>query len=107
VRLTVLGGSTPFTVPLVEELANRVPAPGLLRLHGRDQSALEAVAGFARHRLGPGWDVETRTDVAAALSGAEVVVHQVRYGALSGRHDDEQLAQVLGVPSDETWVRPH
>lgn len=102
-RLAVLGGSTPFTVPLLDEVAARLPGPGELMLHGRDRGALDAVGSYALARLGPrGWRIRTTTSWARALDGPNVVLHQVRYGDLRGRAADEELATALGVPADET-----
>jgi 6-phospho-beta-glucosidase len=102
-RMTVLGGSTPFSVPLFDAMAGLVPAPGTLVLHGRDRRSLDAVAAYAERRLGPlGWRVGHTTVLEAALDGADVVLHQIRYGGLAGRAGDERLADRLGVPADET-----
>jgi 6-phospho-beta-glucosidase len=103
VKIALLGGSTPFTVPLVDEVGARLTQPGRLVLYGRDGTALEAVAAYARSVLEPlGWRVGAEQVLDAALEGADVVVHQVRYGDLAGRGDDEALALALGVPADET-----
>jgi 6-phospho-beta-glucosidase len=102
-RIAVLGGSTPFCVPLVDEIAALVEPPGALVLHGRDRRALDAVTAYADTRLAPhGWCVAGTTALDAALDGATVVVHQIRYGGLAGRAGDERLAERLGVPADET-----
>jgi 6-phospho-beta-glucosidase len=102
-RIAVLGGSTPFSVPLVDAIAALVEPPGALVLHGRDRRALDAVANYAEMRLAPqGWRVSGTTVLEAALEGAVVVLHQIRYGDLAGRADDERLAERLGVPADET-----
>jgi 6-phospho-beta-glucosidase len=102
-RIAVLGGSTPFAVPLVDEIAAVAVASARLALHGRDPRALAAVAGYADARLAErGWDVEGTTSLDAVLDGADVVVHQIRYGGLDGRADDERFAEHLGVPADET-----
>jgi 6-phospho-beta-glucosidase len=101
VNLAILGGSTPFTVPLIDELTEL--APGRLALHGRDTAALEAVRAYAAATLVPrGWHVIGTTSLDQALEACEVVVHQIRYGGLAGRAEDEQLARSLGVPADET-----
>ena len=103
-RLAVLGGSTPFTVALVEALAARPGiAPQRLVLHGRHRGRLGSMADYARHRLGPaGWAVQTGTALSDVLGGADVVVHQIRYGDLSGRAQDERFAHGHGSAPDET-----
>ena len=58
--LAVLGGSTPFTAGLVEALhaAGGELPHGELRLHGRDEAALELVRSHALAWLRPlGWSV--------------------------------------------------
>jgi 6-phospho-beta-glucosidase len=99
--LTILGGSTPFTVSLLDLL----PDAGRwdVTLHGRDAEALRLIAGFGRSRLQPqGGTVRWTTDLDDALAGADVVLHQIRYGGLAGRAGDELLAESLGVAGDET-----
>jgi 6-phospho-beta-glucosidase len=103
--LAILGGSTPFTAALVEALRDRRPplAPRELVLHGRDRGALELVGRYARARLGRmGWGIRTTTVLEAALEGAAVVVHQIRYGGMRQRAADEHLAESHGLPADET-----
>ena len=104
-RLVVLGGSSPFTVGLFDAIADSTLEADAVTviLHGRDRRALELVARYGRRRVGPkGWNVTGTADADAALEGANVVLHQIRYGDLAGRADDEGLAASLGVPSDET-----
>ncbi len=99
--LAILGGSTPFTVSLLDLL----PEAGRwdVTLHGRDAEALRLIAGFGRSRLQPqGGTVRWTTDLDDALAGADVVLHQIRYGDLAGRAGDELLAESLGVAGDET-----
>ena len=105
-RIVLLGGSTPFVAPLFAELAGLGETSDSqgrrsLVLFGRSTTALAAVSAHARHVL-PGWLVSTTTSLAEALDGAELVVHQIRYGDLEGRAADEQLAADLGTAADET-----
>ncbi|MGD9723375.1 MAG: hypothetical protein AB7O59_19065 [Pirellulales bacterium] len=102
--IAILGGSSPFTVALVDALAAdaRVPAACLV-LQGRSVRSLELVSQYATHRLrSVGWQIRTTADIDAALDGAEIIVHQVRYGGMEGRAQDEQLAAECGAPPDET-----
>jgi 6-phospho-beta-glucosidase len=104
-RLAVLGGSSPFIASLFDALAEAGEdlEPGTLVLHGRRLDVLAAVGRYARRRLGPqGWQVDWTGDLASAAEGASVVLHQIRYGGLDARRDDEQLAEELGCPADET-----
>lgn len=102
--VTVVGGSSPFTLALAQALAADPPWPeGLLRLQGRDAQALEAVSACAAHLLAPGgWRVEAEVDLHRSLEGSDVVVHQNRYGGLAWRTQDEVLATGLGLAPDET-----
>lgn len=103
--LTVLGGSSPFTLGLVEALRAAVPrmAEWKLTLQGRDTAALERVETYARARLRPlGWRVEVAVDHRSALEGCDLVLHQVRYGGLAGRLRGERLAARHGTLADET-----
>ena len=101
-RLTVLGGSSPYTLALVDALADVAGPPplGEVVLHGRNEGHLRAVARYARTRLVA--HVRATTDVEDALDGATLVLHQVRYGGMEGRRDDEQLAEACGLAADET-----
>jgi 6-phospho-beta-glucosidase len=103
-RLTVLGGGSPFTLGLVESLVVDLASPPReLMLYGRDAAVLELVRGYSASRLGAvGWKVEASTDLSEALSNARFVLHQIRYGGLEGRTEDEMLATRLGVAADET-----
>jgi 6-phospho-beta-glucosidase len=105
--LTVLGGGSPYTTVLSDALAAAASSGGLepreLRLHGRTTRTLELVAAHARYRLDPlGWHVSATTDRRSALDGADLVLHQPRYGGLEGRFEGEQLARRFGVAADET-----
>ncbi|HEU4561559.1 MAG TPA: hypothetical protein VFS20_27285 [Longimicrobium sp.] len=103
-RLVVLGGSSPFTAALVDAIA---AAPGLpphsLVLHGRDPRGLDLVRAYAAHHLRPlGWTAGAETRLDAALDGAGVVLHQVRYGGMAARARDEAFCAAHGCPADET-----
>ena len=104
-RLVVLGGSTPFTVGLVDALAAEAPrlTLGELVLFGRNADALDLVSAYARATLGSaGWWIQGENDLRSALEGAQVVIHQIRSGGLEGRRNDERIAADLGLPADET-----
>lgn len=102
--IAVLGGSSPFTVAMVEALADPaqdVPSVRLV-LQGRSVEALELLEAYSQRRLGSSWSVSSTTDLDTAIEGATIVVHQIRYGGLNGRDDDERLAASFGCPPDET-----
>lgn len=99
--ISVLGGSSPFTIELIDQLAEAADVSlGRLTLYGRDRRSLDAVAHYVRSRVDA--PVLATTELAAALDGADVIVHQVRYGGLEGRAADAQLAAEAGIPADET-----
>jgi 6-phospho-beta-glucosidase len=109
-RLAVLGGSSPFTAAFVEALRDEgardegagVPPLDLV-LHGRSVTPLARMRAYAEHRLGPlGWTVRAETELAPALEGAAVVLHQIRYGGMQGREAGEAFCARFGVPADET-----
>lgn len=103
--ITVIGGSSPFTVGLIEALQKSYPpiSPGKIVLHGRTKEDLELVGSFGSAVLRKlGWQVEWSADIARALEGAEFVIHQARYGGLESREKDEKVARALGLPPDET-----
>jgi 6-phospho-beta-glucosidase len=101
-RLTVLGGSSPSTPALVDALAGVAGPPPVREvvLHGRNEDRLRAVARYAHARLAT--RVRVTTDVDEALDGATLVLHQIRYGGLEGRRDDERFAEAFGLAADET-----
>src|SRR4051812_138672 len=103
--IAVLGGSTPFVSDLFEAMAQSPAAsrPARLRLVGRNLDALRILASHATAMLGPsGWEVSATTSVEVGAEGADVVIHQVRYGGLTARAADEDLALSVGLPGDET-----
>ena len=104
-RVVVLGGSSPFSIGLLDAIA---ADPGAvvgadLVLVGRTAEALSLIAAYADTALTPlGWRVTATVDRDEALAGADVVINQIRFGGLEGRRRDERLAADLGVPADET-----
>ncbi|MCV3205437.1 6-phospho-beta-glucosidase [Mesorhizobium sp. YC-39] len=107
-RVCVLGGSSPFTVALVDAIEASKPlsqrlGEWVLVLQGRNVQNLDAVAHYARHRLGAfRTSVISTTGLDAALTDAEIVIVQTRFGGLEARADDERFACELGCLADET-----
>lgn len=101
--LVVVGGSSPFTVELLHQVAlTKLREQSFeLRLQGRDNDALELIKRFAAATL-PTWRILATPDLDKALEGADIVVHQARYGGLKGRFQDERLAARLNTLVDET-----
>ena len=101
-RLSILGGSSPFLGELfLEWRRNPTACPETIVLHGRNASTLLAVRAFAETML-PGRQVLATTSLAEALDGAELIFHQVRYGGLEGRSSDEAYCRHRRMPADET-----
>jgi len=49
-----------------------------------------------------GWQATSSTSLEEALDGADIVIHQIRYGDLQGRASGEEVCQTVGLPPDET-----
>src|SRR5207237_2347587 len=96
--IAILGGSTPFSAALVE--AFRGSPACELRLFGQDRDALERMKRYAERRLE--WTVLATSRLEEAVTGAAVVVNQIRFGGLEGRSRDEALADRFGLAADET-----
>src|SRR5271163_542825 len=104
-KLAILGGSSPFTAAFIDALAQagyRLP-PCALWLHGRNGQNLESISRYSAACLEPlGWSVNSTTLLREALEGAYIVIHQIRYGGLDGRAEDERIAAEYGAAADET-----
>jgi 6-phospho-beta-glucosidase len=103
VQLTILGGSSPFAAELYVELGrcDLAKLPDSIVLYGRDREALNTMVAFASRCLGE-VRVSGTTKIEEALDGADIVLHQIRYGGLEGRAEDEVFCRRAGVPADET-----
>lgn len=110
-KLAILGGSSPFTVALIDALADAStsPAPAAsmapmwLALTGRNQEHLALVHAYASSRLAPlGWRCQASTDAPRMLDGAQIVIHQNRYGGLALRAAGERMCHKHGLLADET-----
>lgn len=101
-KITILGGSSPFTASLIDAMLPRLAQMPPLELvfHGRNTHFLTLMTHYAETRLGvpARWETDTRK----ALQDADVVVHQIRYGGLDLRDAGEQLCARLNLPADET-----
>lgn len=93
--LIVLGGSSPWTVELVESLE-----PEQAMLVGRNAAALDAMRGFLRKRCPT--RIAVSTDPETALRQASVVLCQARIGGWTGRREDEATPPGWGGYGDET-----
>ncbi len=101
-RVVVLGGSAVATPGLAEAIT-RLPdrtRPIELVLVGRDQDKLSKIAYVAQMLAGndPLLTVEPCSDAESGLSGADIVINQIRVGGLEARVFDESFSQDLGLP---------
>ena len=102
-KLCILGGSSPFTVSLINELLTQKTIPHNLVLHGRNSRSLTLVMQYAQQVLSTdGWQLTASTNMDEALHNANIVLHQIRYGGMQGRADDEIFSAKMAVPADET-----
>jgi 6-phospho-beta-glucosidase len=104
--LFLLGGSTFYTLLLVDSLRRQGVLGGLRRitLAGRNEARLAAVAHLSRALCGEApVIIDTALDPAQSLDPEYgVVFHQIRYGGMSARDLDEKLAIKHGLVADET-----
>ena len=103
-KLTILGGSSPFTIELVNNLysKNSIGAYNLV-LFGRNAENLNLICSYARYHLVKiGWSVDNTLDIDQALDGAAIIILQNRFGGIEGRIEDEKFARYFGFPIDET-----
>ncbi len=105
-KFTVLGGSSIAVPELISALMPHIRDGRTLHvtLHGRDAHKLELVGRVCQQMASsvPGLDVETSTDLEAALTGADYVLNQVRVGGLDARAYDETFPHRWGIPGEET-----
>jgi 6-phospho-beta-glucosidase len=108
--ITVLGGSsvsTPQFAEALAEWAGRSQRQVELVLVGRSRDKLIAVATACQRVIGAisrERPVEVRWTMSAdeGLTGADVVLNQVRVGGLQARAFDERFPWDLGLPGEET-----
>jgi 6-phospho-beta-glucosidase len=101
VKIAILGGSGVATPQLVDELARRLGPDLTVSLIGRDHEKLQLVAAAAARRC-PGLGIAAAQSVAAGVSGADLVLNQVRVGGLEGRAWDEKAPSEFGMIGEET-----
>ena len=102
-KLVILGGSTPFTISLIDALRIQETPAHALTLHGRNNRSLSLVSKYAKNALtNGGWRVTASTNLSEALHDARLVLHQIRYGDMQGRAEDEAFAVRMNVAVDET-----
>jgi len=100
-KIAILGGSGIATPQLIDELACRLGPELTACLIGRSHDKLQIVAAAARRR-NPGVRIITASSVADGVSGADLVLNQVRVGGLDGRAWDEKAPTEFGMIGEET-----
>jgi alpha-galactosidase len=89
------GGSLVWGTDLLTDMALTVPLHGsTVALHDIDQAALDLMARMGRKisdQAGAGFRFETATDLAAGVSGADVVVDCVGIGGLEAMRADLEI----------------
>lgn len=102
-RLTILGGSSPFTANMFTEgrAARFLGGFRHITLYGRDRCSLDLVRGRITPELGRA-TLAVTTDLAEALCGADVVLVQLRYGGLALRRLIEEICHSHGLFADES-----
>lgn len=106
--LCIVGAGSSYTPELIDGILARwgdeLP---IHRIHlaDVDSTRLEIMAGLARrmveHQSKP-IAIQTGTDLAAMLGGADFVITQVRVGGMAARHLDESIPRKYGVIGQET-----
>lgn len=81
-------------------LAEALPRPLHLRLHGRRPERLAVLARAARARAA-GTEVSAASSLAQALEGADAVILLVRVGGFAARRHDEVFPRAVGLVGDE------
>lgn len=106
-RLTVVGGGSTYTPELVDgfcRLRDQLPLAELV-LVDPDQRRLELVGGMARRmlaRAGHPAKVITTSDLDAGVTGADIVLLQLRVGGQTLRDRDETWPLDCGCVGQET-----
>lgn len=111
-NIAVIGGSSPTTPIFIEDLARAISKDReetiTLRLHGRNEQRLERIVEYSKIKLSemgsdelPRFDVFGSIELADVLSGASIIVFQVRPGGMRFRGIAESIAMAEGIPGDE------
>ena len=100
--LVVLGGGSVWTLHLLAEISALAYDDRLqIRLQGPTEQHLLQNAAFARS-LNRRLDLKTVVNLDEAVSGATIILNQVRIGGWPTRLDDEILPVQLGAVGDES-----
>lgn len=101
-KVAIVGGSAPSTPQLLTDARLAAASDLAFVLQGRSAERLAAVRRAAVV-LVPALErrVTVSTDLAAAVTGADLVIVQVRVGGLAARAHDECFPLRVGIPGDE------
>ncbi|CAH2787133.1 MAG: hypothetical protein CBARDCOR_4197 [uncultured Caballeronia sp.] len=102
-RICIIGDGSFYTLELLENFKESQISSftNSLILYGGNSIHLQMVEYYARNAL-PNWLIQIANDLDTALSEADIVLHQPRYGGAASRAKGEQLATRLDLPADET-----
>ncbi len=101
-KLVVLGGSSVASPALVLALADSALEDVEVVLVGRSADKLDVVARASAIAAGSRVRVASALDPEQAMSGADVILNQVRVGGLSARQFDETFPTQFGLIGEET-----
>jgi len=103
--LFILGGSTFYTLQLLDSLKSFDLLPKLSRiaLFGRNEKRLALIAEAGTNLLDDAVQIEVTTDIKDCLDpDFDILFNQIRFGGLQARSQDEKAAIDVGLPADET-----
>jgi 6-phospho-beta-glucosidase len=107
IKITLLGGSALATPKLFEAFGkNNARAPYDVVLLGHDQAKLAAVQHLSQAIISSFKDldvqVHTSIDEQEALTGADLILNQIRVGGLQSRVYDETFPLKFNIPGEES-----
>lgn len=106
VKIVVLGGSSPFVIPFFHELKRQANIQDdiTITLYGRNTQNLMSICNYANSVFnGIQIRSEYSTDLERALLKSNIILHQIRYGGMKAREEDENFSKKYGYSVDETF----
>jgi len=103
--LFILGGSSYYTLLLLESLKSQGVAAGFshITLFGRNRERLELIAELGNDLLAGACPVDISQDIETCLdSSYGFIFNQIRFGGMSSRDRDEKIALAHDLAADET-----
>ncbi|AGB41080.1 family 4 glycosyl hydrolase, alpha-galactosidase/6-phospho-beta-glucosidase [Halobacteroides halobius DSM 5150] len=107
IKLTVIGGSGLYTPLLFDAIINNEAGIDFdeVCLNGRTKSKLERIGQLSQNLIAKSdcdFDVTYTTDRQEALTGADIVLCQIRVGGMKARADDEEFPLTYDIIGEET-----